>query len=109
MGAPGGGPVRLGTDRLVLRELEASDFTAVHGYATDPDIVRYMSWGSGYATEAALAVLGFAFTNLGVERIEAECDAANVRSIRVLEKPGMALEARLQEKARRGGNMRDRA
>ena len=35
----------LTTPRLVLRELEDSDFDAVHAYATDPLVVRYMPWG----------------------------------------------------------------
>lgn len=36
-------PIR--TERLLLRELADSDFDAVHAYATDPDVVRYMPWG----------------------------------------------------------------
>ena len=35
----------LETERLVLRELAASDFAAVHAYASDPVVVRYMPWG----------------------------------------------------------------
>ncbi len=33
------------TARLQLRELEAGDFDAVHAYASDPEVVEYMSWG----------------------------------------------------------------
>lgn len=33
------------TERLVLREWTMDDFAAVHAYATDPAVVRYMSWG----------------------------------------------------------------
>jgi ribosomal-protein-alanine N-acetyltransferase len=32
-------------DRLVLRDLEESDWQAVHSYASDPEVVRYMDWG----------------------------------------------------------------
>ena len=35
----------LRTPRLVLRPLEASDWHAVHEYASDPEVVRYMPWG----------------------------------------------------------------
>jgi RimJ/RimL family protein N-acetyltransferase len=38
-------PVRLETPRLILRELTESDFEAVHAYASDPEVSRYMDWG----------------------------------------------------------------
>lgn len=37
--------VRIETPRLLLREWDASDFEAVHAYASDPGNVRYMIWG----------------------------------------------------------------
>lgn len=33
------------TDRLTLRELRLTDFDAVHAYASDPEVSRYMNWG----------------------------------------------------------------
>jgi len=33
------------TDRLLLREVEESDFSAVHDYARDAEVSRYMPWG----------------------------------------------------------------
>ncbi len=33
------------TVRLILRELGDSDFEAVHAYASDPLVVRFMPWG----------------------------------------------------------------
>jgi [ribosomal protein S5]-alanine N-acetyltransferase len=33
------------TERLVLREIRESDFHAVHAYASDPEVARYMNWG----------------------------------------------------------------
>lgn len=41
----------LKSKRLILREFEATDFAAVHTYATDPEVVRYMSWGPNTETE----------------------------------------------------------
>ena len=35
----------LRTERLLLRELTDDDFEAVHDYARDPEVVRYMPWG----------------------------------------------------------------
>jgi RimJ/RimL family protein N-acetyltransferase len=35
----------LTTDRLVLREFREDDWVAVHEYASDPAVVRYMPWG----------------------------------------------------------------
>lgn len=37
--------VQLESERLLLREFVKSDFEAVHEYARDPDVVRYMEWG----------------------------------------------------------------
>lgn len=33
------------TPRLLLRDFTAADWTAVHAYAADPDVVRHMNWG----------------------------------------------------------------
>jgi RimJ/RimL family protein N-acetyltransferase len=54
-------------------------------------------WGRGYATEAARAMIGFGFTELGLHRIWSWCIADNVASARVLEKLGMRPEGRLRE------------
>jgi ribosomal-protein-alanine N-acetyltransferase len=35
----------LETERLVLREITEGDFERIHGYATDPEVVRYVPWG----------------------------------------------------------------
>ena len=50
------------------------------------------TWGKGYATEAAVAVMEFAVKTLGVKRIVAHCDAENAASARVMEKLGLTLE-----------------
>jgi [ribosomal protein S5]-alanine N-acetyltransferase len=54
-------------------------------------------WGRGYATEAARAMLAFAFTGLALHRVEAHCVAENAASARVLEKVGMRPEGRLRD------------
>lgn len=35
----------LETERLLLREFEESDWEAVHEYGSDPEVVKYLSWG----------------------------------------------------------------
>jgi len=35
----------LETESLLLREFQESDFEAVHKYASDPEVVRYMEFG----------------------------------------------------------------
>jgi len=147
----------LTTGRLALREFLASDYDAVHAYASDPRVTRYMlygprdpedtrdylervlgyqrdrprmvwelavtqrsdglligacditllrpgegdlgymlrhaSWGSGYGTEIANALIDAGFGSLGLERIVSTVSVENLRSVRVLEKAGMRWEA----------------
>ena len=45
-------------------------------------------WGRGYATEAARAAMGYAFTRLGREHVVSIIHPDNVRSIRVAERLG---------------------
>jgi RimJ/RimL family protein N-acetyltransferase len=54
--------------------------------------LRRTAWGRGYATEAARAVRDYAFDTLGLTRLIAMIDPANLPSIRVAEKIGMKYE-----------------
>ncbi|MBE8146162.1 GNAT family N-acetyltransferase [Brevibacterium casei] len=55
------------------------------------------SWGHGYATEAARAVLSWAFEAFDLNRVQAEADTRNAASARVLEKLGFRREGTLRE------------
>jgi [ribosomal protein S5]-alanine N-acetyltransferase len=55
------------------------------------------AWGHGYATEAARALLKWAFDTLDLNRVQAEADTRNVASARVLEKLGFVREGTLRE------------
>jgi RimJ/RimL family protein N-acetyltransferase len=55
------------------------------------------AWGHGYATEAARAVLQWAFDTLDLNRVQAETDTRNAASARVLEKLGFEREGTLRE------------
>lgn len=60
-------------------------------------------WGHGYATEAARAVIEFAFDTLNLETVTANALPDNARSIRVLEKAGLSyVESRPEETVERG-------
>jgi len=39
------------TARLILRDFTRADFAAVHAWASDPEVVRYMDWGPNTADE----------------------------------------------------------
>lgn len=51
------------------------------------------AWGKGYATEAAITARDYALTALGMKRLIAIIDPANIASIRVAEKLGMKFES----------------
>lgn len=53
---------------------------------------RRAYWGNGYATEAASAILKYAFIQFKFDSVAAWIDPANVPSSRVAERIGMALE-----------------
>jgi RimJ/RimL family protein N-acetyltransferase len=55
------------------------------------------AWGRGYGTEAARAVLHWAFDTLDLNRVQAETDTRNLASARVLEKLGFRREGTLRE------------
>jgi RimJ/RimL family protein N-acetyltransferase len=47
------------------------------------------AWGQGYATEAALPILHYAFKNVRLDEVIADIDPANLGSVRVAEKLGL--------------------
>ena len=65
------------------------------------------AWGQGYATEAAGAVLRWAFETLDLNRVQAETDTRNVASARVLEKRGFVREGTLREDCVVNGDVSD--
>jgi [ribosomal protein S5]-alanine N-acetyltransferase len=61
------------------------------GYA-----LRRLSWGRGFATETAQAVVEWALAQPNIHRVWAVCDAENLASAKVLEKAGMQREGLLR-------------
>ncbi len=54
--------------------------------------LAFACWGNGFMTEAVRAMIAFGFDHLNLHRIEADTDAENQRSMRVLEKLGFKRE-----------------
>jgi len=92
----------MGTGALWLRNPD-------HGQGEIGYFLHRVHWGRGYATEAALLLLGFGFGDLALHRIAATCDPRNTASARVLEKVGMTYEGRLRETMRLRDGWRDSA
>lgn len=65
------------------------------------------AWGHGYATEAARALLQWAFDTLDLNRVQAETDTRNLASARVLEKVGFVREGTLREDCVVNGEVSD--
>jgi RimJ/RimL family protein N-acetyltransferase len=65
------------------------------------------AWGHGYATEAAHAVLQWAYGTLDLNRVQAETDTRNVASARVLDKLGFQREGTLREDCIVNGDVSD--
>ena len=66
-------------------------------------------WGCGYAREALSALLRFGFEALDLNRVEADVDPRNLRSLRVLERLGFKNEGVLRERWIVGGEVSDSA
>src|ERR1700759_2302456 len=65
------------------------------------------AWGHGYATEAALALLRWAFDALDLNRVQAETDTRNAAAARVLEKLNFMREGTLRENCIVDGEVSD--
>jgi ribosomal-protein-alanine N-acetyltransferase len=65
-------------------------------------VLERESWGKGYATEAASAIMRYAFREIGLPRLICLIDPRNVASRRVAIKLGMTLE---KETVRPGGKV----
>ena len=65
------------------------------------------TWGQGYATEAARALLRWGFDTLDLNRVQAETDTRNAASARVLEKLGFVREGTLREDCVVNGEVSD--
>lgn len=86
----------------VLMNWDAGNRSALLGYCLDEP-----AWGQGFATEAAGALLHWAFTTLDLNRVQSEADTRNAASGRVLEKLGFLREGTLRENCIVAGEVSD--
>jgi ribosomal-protein-alanine N-acetyltransferase len=98
----GGKYARFGIERMDGGELigECSLFNLVEqsrraeiGYVLAPG-----AWGQGYMAEALISLLRFGFSQLGLNRVEADIDPRNGASARSLERLGFKNEGHLRER-----------
>ncbi|QCW52684.1 GNAT family N-acetyltransferase [Nocardioides dongxiaopingii] len=95
------------TDGAFLGWCGLTRFDPQHRSASLGYCLGAAAWGHGYATEAAGAVLGWAFETLDLNRVQAETDTRNLASARVLEKLGFRREGTLREDCVVDGDVSD--
>ena len=66
----------------VIGAVELRVTAAAHHRGEIGYVLAASAWGQGYATEAAASVLAFGFAQVGLHRVAATCDPANVASRR---------------------------
>lgn len=54
-------------------------------------------WGNGFAPEAILSLVDYAFNSLNINRIEAKVEPENINSIKVLQKLNFTLEGTMRK------------
>jgi ribosomal-protein-alanine N-acetyltransferase len=87
-----------------VRALSPDFSTAEWGFAIGSGF-----WGSGLFIEGARLVLGFAFDQLGVQRLEARCSVENGRGNGALRKVGAVKEGVLRQAFLKDGRYHDQA
>jgi RimJ/RimL family protein N-acetyltransferase len=90
----------IGTNTLF--HLDSNNRRAEIGYALGRE-----HWGKGYMQEALKALLGYAFVELDMHRIEADVDPRNAASRRTLERLGFQQEGYLRERWLVNGDVQD--
>lgn len=87
-----------------LFHLDAQCRRAEVGYG-----LAYEAWGHGYMHEALLALIGYGFDELDLNRVEADIDPGNSASAKSLTRLGFTQEGLLRERWIVGGEKSDSA
>ncbi|MFB1082596.1 GNAT family N-acetyltransferase [Jeotgalibacillus sp. JSM ZJ347] len=93
------------TDK-VTGELYGSVGISIHKAFNNGELGYWIGeehWGKGYATEAAEAMIRFAFGEKGLHKVYARCFDTNPASGKVIEKLGMKKEGVLREHVKKDG------
>ena len=83
-------------------------FTVNHAKAEYGIVLDKKFWGQEIGTRTLKLLLNFGFSELGLHRIEADCDPLNIGSKRMIEKAGMKFEGYLHKYYVVRGESRDR-
>jgi RimJ/RimL family protein N-acetyltransferase len=93
-------------DRVIgtctLHKMDAVHRRAEVGFALAAD-----HWGKGLASEAVAMLIGFAFEQLNLHRLEADADPRNERSLALLARQGFRKEGFLRERYIVDGEIQD--
>ena len=100
------GLARASDDRVIgtctLHHLEWAHGRAEVGYA-----LGRAWWGQGWMLDALGRLVRYAFEELDLRRLEADCDPRNDRSLRLLERLGFRREGHLRERFVAGSEVQD--
>lgn len=99
--------VRLKASGELVGGIGLRDLDREHAQAEMGFWIGVEHWGHGYATEAARALMRFAFVELNLNRICAHHMVRNPASGRVLAKLGMVPEGLLRQRVRKWGVFED--
>jgi ribosomal-protein-alanine N-acetyltransferase len=89
--------IERGADGVFIGHCTLFDWTPAYRSAKLGYCLDDVAWGQGFATEAASALLHWAFARLDLNRVQAEADTRNIASARVLEKLRFVREGTLRE------------
>lgn len=89
--------ISIGLGLTCIFERSSKQFVGVAGLMqlprgntpTEPEIIYSLEpvfWGHGYATEASIAVLRYAFDTIGLPRVLGAADPPNTRSLKLLQR-----------------------
>jgi ribosomal-protein-alanine N-acetyltransferase len=95
-------------DSMLIGSVALNVTSRAHRRGETGYVLAQTRWGHGFATEAATAMLQFAFDGLDLHKVAATCDPDNVASNRVLTKIGMRREGHLHDHLLVRGRWRDR-
>ncbi|HEX8230834.1 MAG TPA: GNAT family N-acetyltransferase [Chloroflexia bacterium] len=84
-------------DRKMIGRIGLGPYSRMNRRAEIGYALNRNYWGQGLATEAVRGVLGFAFGEMGLNRVQAIVLPDNKGSMRVLEKAGMQREGLLRK------------
>jgi ribosomal-protein-alanine N-acetyltransferase len=94
-------------DRVVVGTCTLMHVSLTHRRAELAYALARNYWGNGYMREGLRRLLGFAFGQMGLARLEADVDPRNHASIRTLELLGFRREGHLRERWFVNGEFQD--